>query len=54
VVLDNRLLDAQSVDVGDFFMLQTVPATNSYQLTNVVTLPMSASGSYTRLFRWTA
>jgi hypothetical protein len=41
------VLDANSTDIGDFYINQTVPAGGTYSQTNTVTLPMSASGTYT-------
>jgi uncharacterized repeat protein (TIGR03803 family) len=43
----NGVLDAQSIDAGDFFITNNVPAGSSYYQTNSITLPMSASGNYT-------
>ena len=43
----NGALDAHSVGIGDFAVSQTVPPGGSYWQTNMVTLPMSASGNYT-------
>ena len=43
----NGLLDANSVVVGNFAINQTVPAGAGYAETNLVTLPMNASGTYT-------
>jgi hypothetical protein len=41
------VLDANSIDVGNFWVNQTVPMGGSYWQTNNVTLPMSGSGNYT-------
>lgn len=43
----NGVLDANSRDLGDFYRSQSLPAGASYTQTNNVTLPMSASGTYT-------
>jgi len=43
----NGALDAHSVGLGDFAVSQTVPPGGGYWQTNMVTLPMSASGNYT-------
>ncbi len=43
----NGVLDANSTDIGDFYVTQTVPAGGTYRETNNVTLPMTASGNYT-------
>jgi uncharacterized repeat protein (TIGR03803 family) len=43
----NGVLDASSQDVGDFYQSQDLPSGGSYAQTNNVTLPMTASGSYT-------
>jgi hypothetical protein len=43
----NGVLDANSIDVGNFWVNQTVPVGGSYWQTNNVTLPMSANGNYT-------
>jgi hypothetical protein len=41
------VLDANSIDLGNFWVNQTVPVGGSYWQTNNVTLPMNASGNYT-------
>ena len=43
----NGVLDASSIDLGNFLITSTVPAGGSYAETNLVTLPLSASGTYT-------
>jgi len=43
----NGVLDANSISLGDFGSGQTLSAGGSYWRTNIVTLPMSGSGSYT-------
>jgi hypothetical protein len=43
----NGVLNSHSVALGNFSISQTVAAGGSYWQTNVVTLPMSASGNYT-------
>jgi hypothetical protein len=43
----NGVLDAQSLRIGDFPFYEPLPPGGSYWQTNMVTLPMSDSGSYT-------
>jgi hypothetical protein len=43
----NGVLDAQSRNLGDFYVGQAVAPGDSYWQTNSVTLPMTQSGSYT-------
>jgi hypothetical protein len=43
----NGVLDANSVDVGDFYFNQGVSAGGNYSQTNLVTLPVRGTGSYT-------
>jgi hypothetical protein len=42
----NGVLDANSVDAGDFYFNQGVPVGGSYSQTNLVTLPPSLGGTY--------
>ncbi|SPE53115.1 hypothetical protein SBV1_1640001 [Verrucomicrobia bacterium] len=41
------VLDADSIDIGNFWISQEVPPGGSYGQTNTVTLPMTGSGNYT-------
>jgi hypothetical protein len=43
----NGVLDSQSVVLGDYYWGPTIPSGESYWQTNVVTLPISASGDNT-------
>ena len=43
----NGVLDANSINLGNFGVSQTVPAGGGYWQTNSVRLPLSASGPYT-------
>ena len=43
----NGVLDANSLDIGDFAYNQTVPVGGGYSQSHTVTLPMTASGNYT-------
>jgi hypothetical protein len=43
----NGVLDAHSVDIGDFYFNQSVPAGGNYSQTNTVTLPVNGIGNYT-------
>jgi len=42
----NGVLDTSSIDLGDFYFNQGVPAGGNYSQTNSVTLPISLGGSY--------
>ena len=42
----NGALDSLSVDIGDFYINQTVAPTGTYAQTNTVTLPISLGGTY--------
>ena len=43
----NGILDGLSLNIGTFYFNQEVPVGGGYSQTNPVTLPMTASGSYT-------
>jgi hypothetical protein len=42
----NGVLDSGSIDVGDFYFNQSMPAGSNYAQTNSVTLPISLGGTY--------